>query len=74
MEIDEMAKILAESMIEHAKYNNDSLNVTLKKVLVKHGWLDIDNCSQLMVRTIDVITEMGYDIDQIDPLKFKRFK
>ena len=74
MKIDEMAKILAEDMIEHAKENNDSLNVTLKKVLAKHGWLDSEDSSMIMVKTIDTITEMGYDIDQIDPLKFKRFK
>ncbi len=74
MKMDEMAKILAEDTIEHAKENNDSLNVTLKKVLAKHGWLNNEDSSLLMVKTIDAITEMGYDIDQIDPLKFKRFK
>ena len=74
MKMDEMAKILAEDMIEHAKENNDSLNATLKKVLAKHGWLDSEDSSMIMVKTIDTITEMGYDIDQIDPLKFKRFK
>ena len=72
MNYDEMAKEISKEMI---KYNatKESLTEVFNLLCKKRGITDYMIRSEILAKVVHYISIFGYDIDNIRPLRFKKF-
>ncbi len=72
MNYDEIASIIGKEMIDY-KVCDESFLEVYEVCLKRHGSFTSRETNKILTKVIHVITVMGYDIDSINPCRFRSF-
>lgn len=72
MDYDEIAKMVGNDMVNY-KVNNESFLEVYEICLKRYGKFTSRETNKILTRSIHVITVLGYDIDSINPCRFRKF-
>lgn len=72
MNYDEMAKIVADDMLEY-KVSKESFIEVYEICLGRYGDFTPRETNKILTKAIHFITVAGYDINSINPCEFRKF-
>ena len=71
---EEIAKKMSKDIVKYKNKDKLSLIKVYNLLLSKYGEFTDKEKDAILIKTITFFTQDGYDIDCIEPLKFKKYK